>query len=248
MSADELPHPLHRNLHWRSFQWLMQVFSCFWLRYRAAGMERLPPGGALLLINHQSHLDPLMVGLPLDRPVSFLARDSLFRVPVVGWMLRNTYVIPINRNAASTSSLREAIRRVEHGFLVGIFPEGTRSVDGAVGELKPGFLALMRRANVPVHPVGIAGALQAFPRGSCWIRPARVRVVFGEAFDPNLLQQFGRDREAELLAYVRERLLECQVAADAWRQQGGRMCSPINSTSFGGPSESSMSSRTSDSP
>jgi 1-acyl-sn-glycerol-3-phosphate acyltransferase len=249
MSADELPSPLHRNIHYRSFQWFMQVVSTVWFRYQAAGMEQLPQqGGALLLINHQSHLDPLMAGLPLQRPVSFLARDSLFRVPLVGWMLRNTYVVPINREAASTSSLREAIRRVQHGFLVGIFPEGTRSVDGEIGTLKPGFLALMRRANVPVYPVGIAGTLQAFPRGAWFVRPAAVRVVFGKAFDPDLLHQFGRDREAELLTHVRQRIVECQQQADDWRQQGRRPCSTPNSTPFSSPSESSMSSRTSDSP
>ncbi len=68
--------------------------------------------------------------------------------------------MPISREAAGTESLRESIRRMEHGFLVGIFPEGTRSDDGALGELKPGFLALVRRAGVPVIPVGVAGPMR----------------------------------------------------------------------------------------
>jgi 1-acyl-sn-glycerol-3-phosphate acyltransferase len=189
----DLPDPLSRNLHWRSFQLFCQVVFCVWLRFRARGMEKLPtPGGALLLVNHQSYLDPLLVGLHLTRPVSFLARDSLFRVPVVGWMLRNTYVMPINREAASTSSLREAIRRLEHGFYVGIFPEGTRSVTGEVGELKPGFLALMRRADVPIYPVGIAGAYQALPKGAWFLRPGKVRVVYGDAFTREELSRASR--------------------------------------------------------
>lgn len=197
----------------------MQIVSCLWLRYRAQGTERLPAqGGALLLINHQSHLDPLMVGLPLSRPVSFLARDSLFRVPVIGWILRNTYVMPINRESASTSSLREAIRRLQQGFLVGIFPEGTRSSTGEIGTLKPGFLALMRRANVPVHPVGIAGTFQALPRGAWFLRPVKVRLVYGEAFTPAELDRFGRHDEQELLNFIRSRMLACQVAAEDWRR------------------------------
>ena len=170
------------------------------------------------MINHQSYLDPLLVGLPLQRPISYLARDSLFQAPVVGWILRNTYVMPINRESASTASLREAIRRLKHGFLVGIFPEGTRTETGEIGELKPGFLALMRRADVPVYPVGIAGAFQAFPLGAWFLRPATVRVVFGEAFTAEELSRFGSGQEAELLAFSRERMLACQQAAEAWRK------------------------------
>lgn len=218
--TDTLPDPLIRNAHWRYFQYVMQFVSTFWVRLRARGMERLPAqGGGLLLINHESFLDPLMVGLPLRRPISYLARDSLFKVPFVGWMLRNTFVMPINREAASTSSLREAIRRLQHGFLVGIFPEGTRSETGEIGELKPGFLALMRRAKVPIYPVGIAGTFQALPRGAWFLRPVKIRVVYGEPFTEAELNQFGRDDEAGLLNFIRERMLACQHEAQAWRNE-----------------------------
>ncbi|HTN03079.1 MAG TPA: lysophospholipid acyltransferase family protein, partial [Planctomycetaceae bacterium] len=155
---DDLPDPLERNLLWRTLQVILQNVLCFWLGYRARGMENIPPsGGGLMVVNHQSFLDPVLVGLPLRRPISFVARDSLFRVPVLGWVLNNMYAIPINREAASTASLRESIRRLKQGFLVGIFPEGTRTTDGCVGELKPGFLALMRRSKQPVYPIGISG-------------------------------------------------------------------------------------------
>lgn len=220
MSSD-LPNPLSRNIHWRFYQCLLQIVFCIWLRYRSRGIEHLPSeGGALLLINHQSFLDPLLAGLPLRRPVSYLARDSLFRVPVIGWILRHTYVIPINREAASTASLREAIRRLDHNFYVGIFPEGTRSTTGEVGQLKPGFLALMRRSKVPVYPVGIAGAFQALPKNAWFLRPVKVRVVFGEELSPAELARFDKHQEAELLTYIRDRMLACQHEAEAWRSGG----------------------------
>ncbi len=197
---------------------MLQNLFCFWLRYRARGLENLPEtGGALLLVNHQSFVDPLLVGLPLTRPVSFLARDNLFKVPVIGHILRNTYVMPINREAASTTSLREAIRRIEGGFYVGIFPEGTRTEDGSVGELKPGFLAMLRRTTVPVIPVGIAGAFEAYPKGRSLPYPGKVRVVFGEAFDREYLGQFGKSDEAGLLNHVRTRIVECVREAQEWR-------------------------------
>lgn len=222
--VSELPDPLHRNLHWRTFQLIMQNVFCFWLGYRSRGLENIPQsGGGLMVINHQSFLDPLLAGLPLTRPVSFLARDSLFRVPLIRWILRHTYVMPINREAASTASLREAIRRLQHGFLVGIFPEGTRTTDGAVGALKPGFLALMRRSRLPVYPVGISGAFEAMPRNSVMLWPRRVRVVYGTPISTELIESFGRDEDG-LLALVRDRLIACQAEAENWRL--GRTTTP----------------------
>jgi 1-acyl-sn-glycerol-3-phosphate acyltransferase len=217
--ASPLPDPTSRNAHWRFFQFVMQSVFCFWMGYRARGLDHLPAGGALLLINHQSFLDPLLVGLPLDRPVSYLARDNLFRVPIVGHILRNTYVMPINREAASTASIREAIRRLEHGFYVGIFPEGTRTLDGHVGELKPGFLALLRRTSVPVIPVGVAGAYEAFPKGTPFPLPGRIRVVIGAPFDRDRLSAFRKDQEAELIQHVRDRIMTCVAEAQTWRDQ-----------------------------
>ena len=216
--AAPLPDPIVRNVHWRTWQFFCQSFYSFWLQYRARGMEHLPAeGGALLVINHQSYLDPHLVGLALQRPVSYLAREDLFRVPVVGWVLRNTYVIPINRNAASTSSLREAIRRLEHGFYVGIFPEGTRTTDGQVGEFKPGLLALLKRTRVPVIPVGVAGAFEVFPKGAWFPRAGCVRVVFGEPLTAEELESFGKDHERDLLTVLRDRVVGCQRMAEAWR-------------------------------
>ena len=197
----------------------MQNVLCFWLGYRVRGQEQLEDAdGGLILANHQSFLDPLLIGLPLHRPISFLARDSLFRVPVVGWILRNTYVMPISREAASSASLRETIRRMQHGFLVGVFPEGTRTETGEVGELKPGFVALVRRAKVPVYPVGIAGAIQALGRRSWFLRPTRVRVVVGEPITVEELAQFdSRDKDQALIDLVRSRIVECHAQAEAWR-------------------------------
>lgn len=210
--------PLRRNAYWRILQFIMQNIFCVWLGYRARGLERLPPtGGALFLINHQSYVDPLLVGLPLTRPVSYLARDNLFGVPVIGHILKNTYVMPINREAASTASLREAIRRIDAGFYVGIFPEGTRTLDGRVGEFKPGFLALLRRTEVPVIPVGIAGAFESYPKGRPFPWPGRVRVVFGEPLDRARLEAFGKGDGDALLDYVREQVVTCVTAAQAWR-------------------------------
>ncbi|MBM4075410.1 MAG: 1-acyl-sn-glycerol-3-phosphate acyltransferase, partial [Planctomycetes bacterium] len=94
---EPLPPSKSRNAVWRTMQFICQNFFCLWLQYRAHGQKQLDDadGGGLVVANHQSFLDPLLVGLQLHRPISYVARDSLFRVPVVGWVLRNTYVMPI---------------------------------------------------------------------------------------------------------------------------------------------------------
>lgn len=211
--------PTRRNWTWWSFQMLAQVVFTTWLRFRARGLEHIPAtGGGLILGNHASFLDPLLIGLPLTRPVSFLARDSLFRVPVIGWILRNTYVKPINRENASTAVIRETVKRLEQGFLCGMFPEGTRSETGEVGEFKPGFVALARRMDVPIYPVGIAGTQLALGRKSYFLKPYRVRVVFGMPILPEEIAALKeRGREQELVDFVRSRVVACQREAEAWR-------------------------------
>jgi len=213
--------PNRRNLLWYVAQVVLRVVFTVWLRYRACGAEKIPPaGGGLLLINHQSFLDPLLAGMPLNRPVCYLARDSLFRVPVLGWILRQTYVIPINREGAGSTSIREAIGKMRQGYLVGIFPEGTRSSDGELNRFQPGFIALIRRADVPVYPVGIAGAGEALPRHARFLRPARVRVVIGDPFSPEELAGLcERGQEERLVAKAQERVAACQREAETWRQR-----------------------------
>lgn len=210
--------PERRNWVWLSFQPVVRLIVTLWLRYRARGHDRLTHrGGMLLIINHQSFLDPLLVGLPLHRPVSFVARENLFRVPFIGWVLRHTYVLPINRDAAGAGVLREMIARLKAGFWVGIFPEGTRSPDGKLGEIKPGFLAMLRRANVPVCTVGIAGADRALGRHHKLPHFSTVRVVFGEPISAETIAETLKQGEPVLLELIRTRLEECMAEASDWR-------------------------------
>jgi len=202
---------LRPNLLWRILRVPFWIFCHVWVRLKIAGEQHVDrTKGGLFLINHQSLLDPLLVGVFLRRPVSFLARDSLFRVPVLGWILRKTHVIPISREAARGGSIRVALERLESGFLVGIFPEGTRSPDGDVHKFRPGFLALLRRTKQPIYPVSVVGANQVMPRGAWWIRPGRVQIVFGSPFSTEDLQQFHTDHDdAALCELARARVAEC---------------------------------------
>jgi 1-acyl-sn-glycerol-3-phosphate acyltransferase len=216
-TAAHSPDPRARNWVWRFIQLLMQNIFVFALHYRIRGTEHLPQGGALLLINHQSVLDPLVVAVALQRPVSYLARHELFSIPVIGWILKNTYVMPIHRHSAGTESIRHSIERLHEGYYVGIFPEGTRSADGKLHELKPGFLAIARRAQVPVIPVAVAGTGAAFPRHGWCLRPCPVRVVIGDPLPKEMVDRLSqRGHEREFLLLVESRLHTCLESAQAW--------------------------------
>lgn len=208
--------PVRRTWFWLTCQFLMGCFAAVWFRFRAVGLEHIPPtGGALLLANHASFLDPLLVGLPLQRPISFLARDTLFKIPLIGLILRITHVVPLNREGGSAAAIRETVHRVEEGYLVGIFPEGTRSADGRIGRLKPGFAAILRRTELPVLPVGIAGTHRALGRGSWFLKPAPVCVVYGPPLSPETLAQLNeRGHEKELVELVRSHIATCLQEAE----------------------------------
>ncbi|MBM4077956.1 MAG: 1-acyl-sn-glycerol-3-phosphate acyltransferase, partial [Planctomycetes bacterium] len=108
--------------------------------------------------------------------------------------------------------------RMEHGFLVGLFPEGTRSETGEVGPFKPGFVALVRRSKLPIYPVGIAGGFQALGKGSWFLKPTRVRLVFGPPITLEDLARFdSREKDEELIEFVRSRVIDCYQKAESWR-------------------------------
>jgi 1-acyl-sn-glycerol-3-phosphate acyltransferase len=190
-----------RNFWWCLTHIVLAPLLLLWIRTRAVGRENIDnTRGGLFLINHQSFLDPLIAAVRLRRPVSYLARDSLFRIPFIGFILRNTYVTPISRTAFRGSSVRTALDRMEQGFLVGVFPEGTRSSGIELKDFRPGFLALARRCNVPVYPVAIQGADKALPRGAWFIRPASVTVTYGPALTADEMQRLQSDEDDRQLA------------------------------------------------
>ena len=205
---------LHRSVFWRFMQWLLTPFFLLWARTDAIGIENIDDTkGGLLLLNHESYLDPLVAAFRLRRPVSFLARDGLFDVPVIGWILRRTYVVPVSQTAFRGSSVRQAVDRMHEGFLVGIFPEGERTIGGMV-RFNRGFLSLVRRVDLPIYPVGIVGAGRLMPMGAAWIRPGQITVVYGEPLteaERAQLQEKGQDDQ--LAEMVRQRVADCMAKA-----------------------------------
>jgi 1-acyl-sn-glycerol-3-phosphate acyltransferase len=197
-------------LFYRFWYWVLLLLFTFIYRARFYNTGAVPDVGGLLVIsNHQSHLDPPLVGVAIRRRnMAAIARAGLFKVPVLGFWLRAVGCIAIKEDAGDAGALRAAIEQLKAGRLVVIFPEGSRSPDGAVHEFKRGVWLMMMRSGVPVLPAAVEGCFDAMPRGKTWPRVfgERVAVAFGTPISHAELKALGADaglarleREVEML-------------------------------------------------
>ena len=179
---------------------------------RVDGMEHLPPGGAVLVSNHQSLIDIPLLLFAFRRPVRFLAKRELGKVPLLGNAMAVAGNLFIDRDDPrdAVRMLRNASARLSAGDLVSIFPEGRRTLDGTIGEFKPGAFQLARMSGAPVVPVYIDGGFRALPRGARRFRPARLAVRVLPPLSQEERAQGTKERIAEA---VRERILSAASAA-----------------------------------
>lgn len=175
-------------------------------RGRALGLNHVPRrGGALLVSNHQSFFDPMIVALPIPREVHFMARDSLFRDPRFGRIIRHFNAFPVKRGSADLGAIKEALRRLKSGAVVTAFPEGTRTTDGGILPMHAGIVLLARRAAVPIVPTLVLGAFEAWHRSRRLPRLLPVLVAYGE---PISTEQSAKLDDEACISLVRDRIVE----------------------------------------
>ncbi len=204
MSFGDYRRRLPDRSAWQIFFWwiivrtIVRVAMRLVYRLRCRNRSRIPRSGpAIYVSNHQSHLDPPIVGC-LTGPLASLARADLLQVPFWGPVMKQIGAIPIQRERSDAGALRAAIEVLEAGGRVLVFPEGTRTRDGAIGVFRPGLLALLRRTEAPVVPIAIHGAYNAWPIGRKYPRlRGRIAVSAGTPIPA-----------ADLLAMPREEAME----------------------------------------
>ncbi|NQU12070.1 1-acyl-sn-glycerol-3-phosphate acyltransferase [bacterium] len=178
---------------------MYKVYFRTWHRGRIRHAERLPgTGGVIVAANHASFVDPPLIGLCCRREMFYLARDSLFRNPLAGWLLRSWNVLPLKRDGGDLAAMRTVLRMLDEGKAVLMFPEGTRSKDGRLQEPRAGLGMIAARAGVPIVPLRIFGTAAVMPRGASLPRPRRITVAFGDPFTPVLPADFEQRRGEEL--------------------------------------------------
>jgi 1-acyl-sn-glycerol-3-phosphate acyltransferase len=151
-----------------------------YLRWRVYHPERVPLTGPVILAsNHASILDPPMIGAGLRRGINYLARESLFRFPVVGWVLRNWNSVPVDRDGGGGAGLKAILDRLLAGGAIILFPEGTRTRDGNLQPARPGIGLTVIKSRAPVVPVRVFGTFEAYGRDAAFPRPHQVTVKYG---------------------------------------------------------------------
>lgn len=193
MSQTPPPRPEVRELFdmtpfsrfvYRCVRGSLYCFFRLYFRIEYHGVANLPvQGGALLVSNHASNLDPPILGCGLPRFAYALGKQELYDLPLLKTLLRCLNTLPLRRGAMDRSMLNLCIDKMSSGEMLLAFPEGTRTHDGRPGEGKPGVAMLAVRAGVPCVPTYIQDSYRALPRGRLFPRPCKIRVFFGKPFD-----------------------------------------------------------------
>ena len=169
-----------------------QFLTALLFGLRAYGQHRIPArGGVLLAANHQSYLDPIIVGVSASRPLSYMARDTLFKHRHFRRLISNLNTFPVQRERLDRAAMAVAVGRLKAGQALLVFPESRRSEDGSLGRLRAGAAMLAAKAGVPLLPVAVAGTFSAWPRHRKLPRCRHVAVSYG-----TLVHVEGRDRKA----------------------------------------------------
>jgi len=192
-----------RELRRLAVAWGKLILWCSGVRVTREGGGGLDPDAPYVFAaNHQSQYDIFVLSGYLGHDASWLAKKELFAVPLWGRAMREAGYIPLDRSRGreAMKSLSEAAARIAAGTSVVIFPEGTRSRDGRLGDFKSGAMHLAIRAGVPVVPVAISGTHRILPKGSLLPRPGRIRVRVGGPVD---VGEYGPKGKQELALKIR---------------------------------------------
>lgn len=189
--------PLRRILFYEFGRALVLLVFVLVYRFRWFGRRNVPARGPVLIVaNHQSYFDPPLIGAPArQRQLDFIARGGLFRSRPLAWLMSALNATPIREQGGDTRAIRDVLARLAAGRAVVIFPEGSRTPDGSVGEFKRGVALLVERAACPVVPVAVEGAFDAWPRDRPFplLFGRRFMVAYGSPIDHGELLRAGPD-------------------------------------------------------
>ena len=182
-----------------SFYWvfytLFKSISKAFFSWKVVNREKLIEDGPVLIVsNHQSFLDPPMLGISYEDGIYFFARKTLFQ-GIFKWALPLCQAIPIDQENPDAASLKHVIRLLKSGKHVLVFPEGSRTPDGKIHDGMGGIGLILSKTKVPVQPLRISGAYEAFPIGARFPRLRPVTVTVGDPipFTPTELNAKGKD-------------------------------------------------------
>lgn len=189
-------------------QFFFKIFFRLLFKVEVIGKENVPSeGGMILAANHLSNWDPPFLATFLDRKVSYMAKEELFKNPLFGWIITQCHVFPVKRGAADRTAIKTALSRIKDGMCLAIFPEGTRSRDGKIHKAEAGVGLIAAMSKVPLVPAAIIGTRGIF--GSEKLFP-QLKVIYGKplkftgkANDKEALQEFSQKIMEEIASLIK---------------------------------------------
>ena len=187
-------------------------------RLRIYGLSHFRPGAAVIAANHASFFDPPVISVSCPEEVHFLAREPLFRVPVLGRIIRALNSHPVSRDASDAHTFRILIQLLQGGKKVILFPEGSRTLDGNFQPLEKGLSFLVYKAHCSIFPVYVDGTFKAWRRGTRFPRPfGRIRCVFGSPIE---WEEFEGMEKREAMEQITKRTDKAIRDLKTWLDEG----------------------------
>ena len=207
--------PSNPTLFWRICRGIARLVAVLMFDLKAYGVQHVPrTGGALIVGNHQSYLDPILYGVDIRRPMSYLAKSELFENRYFGWLIHNLRAFPVRQGRGDKAAIEETIRRLREGHLLQLYPEGSRTEDGEIAPIQRGAALVLRRANVPIVPAVVEGSFAAWPKGRKLPRPRAVRVLYGRPMNVDGLKG---DEIIKLIDVTLREMLDDLRAGRVWK-------------------------------
>ena len=168
------------------FKWsIVSPLLHTYFRGRIYGAEKVPQSGALIAVcNHASDFDPPILSNCLRRPVAYMAKEELFRVPLLKQGIKLYGAYPVKRGTSDRNALKAAIKALDNGWVAGIFLDGTRSKDGRINNPKLGAALIAAKTQVPLIPVSLWGTEKILRKGSFIPQPAPITIRIGDVIEP----------------------------------------------------------------
>lgn len=197
----------YRYAHW----WGKVVLAATGSQVTVRGADTIPPGPVVFMANHLSVFDIMLLLGFLDKPLAFVAKKELARVPVINSLMRHVGCLYLDRQGIrqAVETINLAAEQVRNGLSMVIFPEGTRSQTGEIAEFKSGSMKLAIKANVPIVPVSIQGTRKIYEGNGHKIGPAQISLLVSPPIMPGDYEEMGTSRVAKM---VRE------MVGEGWQQ------------------------------
>ncbi len=178
--------PLISLALYHAFKWsVVSPMLHAYFKGKIYGAENVPQSGAVIVVsNHASYFDPPIVSNCVRRPVAYMAKEELFKVPVLAQAIKLYGAYPVSRGTADRNAIRAALEFLDNGWALGVFLEGTRTTDGRITDPKKGAALLAAKSQAPFLPVSLWGSEQILQPGSALPRPVPLTIRIGELIDP----------------------------------------------------------------